>query len=130
MLQRDLRKKLQNPKYLLASLLVLFMLTSLAQYYFFNQKINADGLTSENLPPVSIGNRQISLYIKVNPPILSPEAARNAYMQFRLFDTSNNQTIQHVTYKIDVTSGTTSSSTEKPLLLDSFRNGVATGYVN
>ena len=45
-------------------------------------------------------------------------------MQFRLFDASNNQTIQHVTYKIDVTSGTTSSSTEKPLLLDSFHSHI------
>ena len=124
MLQRDLRKKLQNPKYLFASLLVLFMLISTAQYYFFNQKINADGLTSENLPPVSIGNRQISLYIKVNPPILSPEAAHNAYMEFRLFDASNNQTIQHVTYKIAVTSGTPSSSTEKPLLMNSFHSHI------
>src|SRR5215472_19124028 len=79
-------------------------------------------LTSENL--LSIGNRQISLYIKVNPPILSPEAAHNAYMEFRLFDPSNNQTIQHVTYKIAVTSGTTSSSTEKPLLLDSFHSHI------
>ena len=43
-------------------------------------------------------------------------------MQFRLFDSSNNQTIQHVTYKIAVTRGT--SSTEKPLLLDSFHSHI------
>jgi hypothetical protein len=59
------------------------MLISPAQYCFFNQKIYADGLTSENLAPVSIEN---SLYIKVNPPILTPAAAHSAYMQFRLFD--------------------------------------------
>lgn len=41
-------------------------------------------------------------------------------MQFRLFDPSNNQTIQHVTYKIAVTSGTT----EKPLLMDSFHSHI------
>jgi hypothetical protein len=122
LLQQDLRKKLQNPRYLFASFIVLFMLISLIQYCFFYQKTYADGLTSENLPPVSIGNRQISLYLKVNPPILTPEAAHNAFMQFRLFDPSNNQTIQHVTYKIAVTSGTTSPSTEKPLLLDSFHS--------
>src|SRR5215472_14197467 len=124
LLQQDLRKKLKNPKYLFAPFIVLFMLISPVQYCFFNQKIYADGLTSENLPPVSIGNRQISLYLKVNPPILTPAAAHNAFMQFRLFDPSKNQTIQHVTYKIAVTSGTTSSTTEKPLLLDSFHSHV------
>jgi len=125
LLQTDLRKKvLQNPKYLFASFVLLFTLTSSVQYYFFNQKTYADGLTSENLPPISIGNKQISLYLKVNPPILTPAAAHNAFMQFRLFDPSNNQTIQHVTYKIAVTSGTTSSSTEKPLLLDSFHSHI------
>jgi hypothetical protein len=123
LLQQDLRKKLK-PKYLLASFIVLFMLTPPIQYCFFNQKTYADGLTSENLPPVSIGNRQISLYLKVNPPILTPVAANNAFMQFRLFDPSNNQTIQHVTYKIAVTSGTTSSSREKPLLIDSFHSHI------
>src|SRR5215510_4892712 len=121
LLQRDLRK---NRKYLFASFVLLFTLTSSVQYYFFNQKTYADGLTSENLPPISIGNKQISLYLKVNPPILTPAAAHNAFMQFRLFDPSNNQTIQHVTYKIAVTSGTTSSSTEKPLLMDSFHSHI------
>jgi hypothetical protein len=96
------------------------MLISPVQYCFFNQKTYADGLTSENLPPVSIGNRQISLYLKVNPPILTQAAAHNAFMQFRLFDPSNNQTIQHVTYKVAVTSGTT----EKPLLMDSFHSHI------
>jgi hypothetical protein len=121
LLQQELRKKL-NPKYLFASFIVLFMLISPVQYCFFNQKTYADGLTSENLPPVLIGNRQISLYLKVNPPILSPAAAHNAFMQFRLFDPSNNQTIQHVTYKIAVTSGTT-SSTEKHLV-DTFHSDI------
>ena len=125
MLQTDLRKKvLQNPKYLFASFILLFTLTSSVEYCFFNQKAYADGLTSENLPPISIGNRQISLYLKVNPPILTPSSAHNTYMQFRLFDASNNQTIQHVTYKISVTSATTSSSTEKPLLFNSFHSHI------
>ncbi|MFZ0510746.1 MAG: hypothetical protein WAM14_03995 [Candidatus Nitrosopolaris sp.] len=124
LLQGDLRARLQNPKCLFASFILLLMLVSPIQYCFLNQKAYADGLTSENLPPASIGNRQISLYLKVNPPILTPAAAHNAYMQFRLFDASNNQTIQHVTYEIAVTSGTTASSTEKPLLLDSFHSHI------
>ena len=75
LLQGDLTARLQNPKCLFASFILLLMLVSPIQYCFLNQKAYADGLTSENLPPVSIGNRQISLYLKVNPPILTPARA-------------------------------------------------------
>ena len=55
-------------------------------------------------------------------------------MQFRLFDANNNKTIQHVTYEITVTKGTTASSSssssanQKPLLRDFFHahNGLLT----
>ena len=107
-----------------SSFILLFALVSPIQYCFFNQKACADGLTQENLPPVSVGNRQVSLYLKVNPPILTTAAVHSAYMQFRLFDVSNNQTIQHVTYEITVTRGTASSLTEKPLLLDFFHSHI------
>ena len=73
---------------------------------YFNQKAYADGLTQENLPPASVGNRQASLFVKVNPPFLTTDNRQDAYMQFRLFDANNNQTIQHVTYEITVTKGT------------------------
>ncbi len=108
--------------------IVVLMLVSPVEYYFFNQKANADGLTQENLPPASVGNRQASLYLKVNPPVLTTGVAQNAYMQFRLFDANNNQTIQHVTYQITVTRGTSASTREKPLLLDFFHahNGLLT----
>ena len=111
------------------------MIVSPVEYYSFNQKAYADGLSQENLPPASIGNRQASLYIKVNPPVLTTAAqaayttgAQNAYMQFRLFDANNNQTIQHVTYQITVTRGSSTSTLEKPLLLDFFHahNGLLT----
>ncbi|HZD81326.1 MAG TPA: hypothetical protein VE076_00495, partial [Nitrososphaeraceae archaeon] len=99
---------------------------------YFNQKAYADGLTQENLPPASVGNRQASLFVKVNPPFLTTSNRQDAYMQFRLFDANNNQTIQHVTYEITVTKGTTSSSSsssnQKPLLRDFFHahNGLLT----
>ncbi|HET7389309.1 MAG TPA: hypothetical protein VFJ51_00700 [Nitrososphaeraceae archaeon] len=106
---------------------VLFLPPSI-QYYFY-QKAYADGLTQENLPPASVGNRQASLFVKVNPPILTTDNRQNAYMQFRLFDANNNQTIQHVTYEITVSRGTSSSSSnEKPLMRDFFHahNGLLT----
>jgi len=110
------------------SILILLLIVSPVEYYSFNQRAYADGLSQENLPPATIGNRHASLYLKVNPPVLTTAAAQNAYMQFRLFDANNNQTIQHVTYQITVTRGTSSSTREKPLLLDFFHahNGLLT----
>jgi hypothetical protein len=111
--------------------LVLLMLITPVEYYFLNQKAYADGSNVENLPPASVGDRQLSLYVKVNPPILTTATAHSAYMQFRLFNAANNQTIQHVTYLITVTRGTSTSKFQKPLLLDFFHahNGLLTLHV-
>jgi hypothetical protein len=56
-----------------ASFLVLLMVITPLEYSFFIQKADGagDGLSVENLPPASVGNRQLSLYLKVNPPILT-----------------------------------------------------------
>ncbi|MFL6369499.1 MAG: hypothetical protein ACJ72F_01540 [Nitrososphaeraceae archaeon] len=125
-----------------AIFIVFQLLLSSTTYYNFSQKAYADGLTQENLPPASVGNRKASLFVKVSPPILTTDSRQDAYMQFRLFDANNNQTIQHVTYEITVNKGTllsfsssssssspsSSSSGQKPLLRDFFHahNGLLT----
>jgi hypothetical protein len=118
------------------TLLIFMMIFIPSILQCFNQKAYADGLTQENLPPASVGNRQASLFVKVNPPFLTTSNRQDAYMQFRLFDANNNKTIQHVTYEITVTKGTTASSSssssssanQKPLLRDFFHahNGLLT----
>jgi hypothetical protein len=116
-------------------LFVVLFISPSAQYYFY-QKAYADGLTQENLPPATVGNRQASLFVKVSPPILvsTSTTKQDTFMQLRLFDANNNQTIQHVTYEITVTRGigttttTTPSSIVKPILRDFFHahNGLLT----
>ncbi len=110
------------------------LLSSTGRYDIF-RKAYADGLTQENLPPASVGNRKASLFVKVNPPILTSDNRQDAYMQFRLFDANNNKTIQHVTYEITVNKGVLLSSSssssvggQKPLLRDFFHahNGLLT----
>ena len=64
---------------------------------------HGDGLTQENLPPASVGNRQASLFIKISPPILTSDNIQDAFLQLRLFDANNNQTIQHTSFFITVT---------------------------
>jgi len=85
---------------------------------FMTKKAYADGLTQENLPPASIGNRAASLFVKIYPPILTTASRQDADMQFRLFDANNNQTIQHVTYHITVTKA--SAGKDQKALLDDF----------
>ncbi|MFY9967425.1 MAG: hypothetical protein WAK50_16955 [Nitrososphaeraceae archaeon] len=92
------------------------------------QKAFADGLTQENLPPASLGNREGSLFVKISPPIYTTQTEGNAYMQFRLFDAKTNETVQHVTYDISVSKGTNPVEGEKPLVRDFFHahNGLLT----
>jgi hypothetical protein len=100
------------------------------QGYFFilPQKAYADGLTQENLPPASLGNREGSLFVKINPPIYTTETEGDAYMQFRLFDANTNETVQHVTYDITVSKGANPAESENPLVRDFFHahNGLLT----
>jgi hypothetical protein len=92
------------------------------------QKVFADGLTQENLPPASLGNREGSLFVKISPPIYTTATGGDAYMQFRLFDAKTNETIQHVTYDIEVNKGANPAVSEKPLVRDFFHahNGLLT----
>src|SRR5689334_20966340 len=97
--------------------------------FFLNQKAYADGLTHENLPPATVGNRKASLFVKVSPPILTTDTKGNTYLQMRLFDANTNETIQHVTYDITVTKGTAQAAPgTKPILRDFFHahNGLLT----
>jgi hypothetical protein len=101
----------------------LFPLSSL----YLTQKAYADGLTAENLPPATVGDRQASLFVKISPPILTTESQENAFLQFRLFDERNNETIQHVTYEIEIRKASEANNT-RPLLRDFFHahNGLLT----
>ncbi|MEX2060415.1 MAG: peptidase, partial [Nitrosopumilaceae archaeon] len=82
----------------ICTLTLLFTLVSMLPF-----EANGDGLTQENLPPASIGDRQASLFIKISPPILTSETVQDTFLQLRLFDANNNQTIQHTSFFITVT---------------------------
>ena len=90
--------------------------------YFPFERVYADGLTQENLPPASLGDRDGSLFVKINPPVYTTESKENAFMQFRLFDAKTNETINFVTYDITVRKGANPSSDDKPLLRDFFQS--------
>ena len=107
---------------------VAFSLVSLGAFGAYTpQIIYGDGLTAENLPPATVGDRQASLFVKISPPILTTESKENAFLQFRLYDERDNQTIKFVTYEIAIRKANAPQDS-KPLLRDFFHapNGLLT----
>ena len=87
----------------------LFSIQLIAFFILFNvlllypiPHVFSDGLFEENLPPASIGDREASLYTKINPPVLTSDSKQNAFFELRLFDAKTDETIQHVSYFITV----------------------------
>ena len=65
--------------------------------------VYGDGFTMENLPPATVGNRKASLFIQINPPILTSDTTQDTFLKLRLFDANNNQTIQSDSFFVKVT---------------------------
>jgi hypothetical protein len=57
----------------------------------------------ENLPPATVGNRQVQLFIKLLPPIIYSNGNQQPSLFFRWFDANTNQTIQHVSFFLKIT---------------------------
>ena len=77
-----------------------------------------DGLFMEELS-ASMAGRDISLLIKMSPPVVTTETLKggqNPLIQFRLSDTATNETLKHVTYLIEI------EKSGKRLLLDTFHS--------
>lgn len=90
---------ISNPILSIICTFVLLSITSSVIHF----EAYGDGLTMENLPPASVGNRQASLFIQVSPPILTSDAAQDTFLKLRLFDANNNQTIQSNSFFVKVT---------------------------
>jgi len=62
-----------------------------------------DGFTQENLPPASVGNRNVQLFIKLSPPIITSDTSQPRQIYMRLFDANTNETILHDSFFITIT---------------------------
>lgn len=69
---------------------------------FIPQKAYGDGFTQENVQ-ANIGNRVITTFIKLNPPIITSDNSTNKFIQFRFFDANTNTTINNVSFFLNVT---------------------------
>ena len=67
--------------------------------------VYADGLFEEQLS-ASLGSRKADLLIKMTPPVVTTETILNQsqkpVIEFRLFDSTTNNTVNHVTYFITI----------------------------
>ena len=63
-----------------------------------------DGFTQENVF-ASIGNRKLAMFIKINPPIITSQTLNDRYMYLRFFDANTNQSINNVSFFMNVTQG-------------------------
>lgn len=59
------------------------------------------GVGGETLPPVSIGNRNATLFLNVMPPTFDPQNAEY-YISANFYETNTQAVIEHVTYKIEM----------------------------
>jgi len=62
----------------------------------------ADGLTQENLPPASVGDRDASLFIKISPPILTEDTIGDTTLELKLFDANTGEPIKHTSMFVKV----------------------------
>src|SRR5438105_9358208 len=74
---------------------------------------HGDGFTQENVY-ANVGNRTMTMFIKINPPVLTSENFQDRYMQLRFFDANTNNAIKNVSFWINVTKG------DQPLMYDLF----------
>ena len=61
-----------------------------------------DGLTQENLPPASVGDRDASLFIKISPPILTEDTVGDTFVELKLFDANTGEAIKHTSMFVTV----------------------------
>lgn len=81
-------------------LVALGLLGLLAMPALASQKAFADGLFQENIQG-NIAGRDVNLFVRVNPPILTTETAGDRFIQIRLFE-GNNETIKFSTFIIEI----------------------------
>ncbi|MEM4253409.1 MAG: peptidase [Candidatus Nitrosotenuis sp.] len=86
-------------RYEIMAILVASMLLTSA---FSGSIAFGDGLTQENLPPASFGDRQAALFVKISPPILTQDTIEDTFLQLRLFDANTNQPVPHTSFFLSV----------------------------
>lgn len=85
---------------------------------FYTQPSFAHGVGGEILPPVTIGNKNATLSLNINPPVFDPNS--NEYeILIKLYETNTQAIIPHVTYLIEM------SKDDKQIFSERFHDDVS-----
>src|SRR5437899_2349611 len=83
--------------------------TSLFTFLIFSVMISSipysafgDGFTQENLPPASVGNRNVQLFIKLSPSIITSDTSQPRQIDMRLCDANTNERILQDSFFIPI----------------------------
>lgn len=62
------------------------------------------GFGGETLPPITVGDRNATIYLAIQPEVFDPNAEEEN-IQVRFFDADSGAVIEHVTYMIELSKG-------------------------
>lgn len=83
-----------------------------------SQHVFADGLFQENIQG-NIAGRNVNLFVRINPPILTTQTQQDTFVQLRLFDGAN-ETIKFTTFIIEISKATGSGREDRLMTPDAF----------
>jgi predicted secreted protein with PEFG-CTERM motif len=67
--------------------------------------VYGDGFTMENLPPATVGNKKIQVFIQLTPPVITSNTNQDKTIFLRIFDANTNATVQKYSLWIEITKG-------------------------
>jgi predicted secreted protein with PEFG-CTERM motif len=68
-------------------------------------KVYGDGFAMENLPPATVGDKKIQVFIQLTPPILTSNVNQDKTLFLRIFDANTNETVTKYSLWIEITKG-------------------------
>ncbi|HEV2192710.1 MAG TPA: peptidase [Nitrosopumilaceae archaeon] len=91
------------PKGILPTIFVLSIFSVLL--LIIPHQVYGDGFTMENLPPATVGNKKIQVFIQLTPPIITSNTNQDKTLFLRIFDANTNETVQKYSLWIEITKG-------------------------
>jgi len=91
------------PKCILSAIFILSLLSVFGSTTF--HKVYGDGFAMENLPPATVGDKKIQVFIKLTPPIITSNINQDKTIFLRIFDANTNETVQKYSLWIEITKG-------------------------
>lgn len=84
--------------------IIFVIFVTIIAFFGFSNYAYGHGIGGETLPPVTIGDRNATIYLEIEPPVYDPEKNEQR-IWVRFFDADTEAIIEHVTYIIELKKG-------------------------